>query len=317
MTRQGERDLQHVEAVHRHPGGGVRLQQPARHRQHRRAVHRADVVEAQEPSLKDVVALCVLAIDPPGEVDQQLVEDALEKLVVTSAVDAEDGQRAPGMHRRVDVAERPLIGGQLAVGMHVPLTAEKDELLLGEGQIPGGVPGVLPGVGHGDDVAVVEVPPLPIANLGPLRGRRRLPRVAGQPSLDIEVIELLAPEQPREGLPHHRRLVVACVRRGECAVVGVGLRAAPSHQPVVAGGDVPRLLGESQADRCAAAAGDHQPVVQCPLGAGPRRVDGAGTGQQVIIDAVLGIGRRRRHAPQPLGVGVVVADERHPVAVAA
>ena len=47
-----------------------------------RAVERADVVEAEEAALEDVVALGVLAVDPPGEVQQQLVEDALEEVVV-------------------------------------------------------------------------------------------------------------------------------------------------------------------------------------------------------------------------------------------
>ena len=43
--------------------------------QRRRAVDRADVVEAEEAALEHVVALGVLAVDPPGEVEQQLVED--------------------------------------------------------------------------------------------------------------------------------------------------------------------------------------------------------------------------------------------------
>jgi hypothetical protein len=50
-------------------------------RQRRAAVEDADVVEAEEAALEDVVAPRVLAVDPPGEVQQQLVEDALEELV--------------------------------------------------------------------------------------------------------------------------------------------------------------------------------------------------------------------------------------------
>ena len=46
----------------------------------------ADVVEAEEAALEDVVALGVLAVDPPGEVEQQLVEDALEEVAVAVPV---------------------------------------------------------------------------------------------------------------------------------------------------------------------------------------------------------------------------------------
>ena len=87
-------------------------------------------------------------------------------------LDLVDAPGGPRVHRRVHVAERPLVGRELAVGVHVPLAQEEDELLLREAgsisangmhverQVPGGVPGVLPLVGHRDDVAVVEVRPL-------------------------------------------------------------------------------------------------------------------------------------------------------------
>jgi hypothetical protein len=39
------------------------------------AVEGADVVQAQEAPLEEVVVLGVLTVDPPGEVEQQLVED--------------------------------------------------------------------------------------------------------------------------------------------------------------------------------------------------------------------------------------------------
>ena len=125
----------------------------------------------------------VLAVDPPGEVQQQLLKAGLEPVPVSLAVFhlfqavGEDG--GPGMHRRVDVAEVPLVGGNLAVGVHVALAQHQLQLLLAEirihkrqgedveGEIPGGVPGILPLVRHGDDVAVVHVVPVVVA-------RRRL-----------------------------------------------------------------------------------------------------------------------------------------------
>src|ERR1022692_2800971 len=42
-------------------------------------VDRADVVQAEEAALEEVVAFGVFPVDPPGEVDQQLVEDPAEK----------------------------------------------------------------------------------------------------------------------------------------------------------------------------------------------------------------------------------------------
>ena len=66
-------------AVHRHPARAVGLLDVAAGRQRRAAIEHADVVQAEEAALEDVLAFGVLAIHPPGEVQQQLVEDALEK----------------------------------------------------------------------------------------------------------------------------------------------------------------------------------------------------------------------------------------------
>ena len=49
------------------------------------AVENADVVQAEEATLKGVAALGVLAVDPPGEVEQQLVEDLLQEVDVALA----------------------------------------------------------------------------------------------------------------------------------------------------------------------------------------------------------------------------------------
>ena len=183
VVGEEQRELEQVLAVHRHPGGAVGLLEAAADRQ-RRAVERADVVEAEEAALEEVVALGVLAVHPPGEVEEQLVEDPLEEVVVLVARDLVDAQRGPGVHRRVDVAERPLVRGQLAVRVHVPLAAQQDQLRLRElgvdvrerdaveGEVPGRVPRVLPLVGHGDDVHVVQVRPLVVA-AAPARVRRR------------------------------------------------------------------------------------------------------------------------------------------------
>ena len=78
---QDDRQGGHGDRVERHPAGGVGLLQRAADRQVR-AVDRADVVQAEEAALEQVVALGVFAVDPPGEVDQQLVEDPAEEVDV-------------------------------------------------------------------------------------------------------------------------------------------------------------------------------------------------------------------------------------------
>ena len=181
--RQLDGDLEHVLAEEGHPGGAVGLLQVAAGRQRRAAVEHADVVQAQEAALEDVPPGAVLAIDPPGEVEQQLLEAALEPLRVALArlrlfqAVGEDG--GPGMHRRIDVAEVPLVGRDLAVGVHVALAQHQLELLLAEvrvderqgedveGEVPGRVPGILPLVRHRDDVAVVHVVPVVVARRRP------------------------------------------------------------------------------------------------------------------------------------------------------
>ena len=180
-------DLEHVQAEERHPGRAVGLFEVTAGRQRRTAVKHADVVQAEESALEGVFARTILAIEPPGEVEQQLLKTALQPLDVALArarlfqAVGEDG--GPGMHRRIHVAEVPFVGGDLAVRVQVVLTQHQIELLLAEihvhqrerqdmeGEVPRGVPGILPFVRHGDDVGVVHVVPLRIARR--LLGRRR------------------------------------------------------------------------------------------------------------------------------------------------
>ena len=185
---QLERDRQHVETEHPDPRGGVGLLEVPAGRERGRPVEHADVVEAEEAALEDVLPLGVLAVHPPGEVEQQLLEDPLEEPSVGDAsdplLDLVDAPGRPGVDRWVDVAEGPLVGGDLAVRVHVPLAEEEDQLLLREvrvdqrqrdrvkREVPGRVPRILPLVRHRDDVVVVEVGPLVIPPLPPL-GRRR------------------------------------------------------------------------------------------------------------------------------------------------
>ena len=196
VQRQLDRDAQHLLAEEHHPRGAVGLVEVAAGGQRRRAVEHADVVQAEEAAFEDVGAGAVLAVDPPGEVDQQLGEGVLQELDVAVAaapllVHQVELHRGPGVHRRVDVAEVPLVGRQLAVRVQVVVAQHQVELLLGEvgvdhaqrdhveGQVPGRVPRVLPLVRHRDDVVVEHVRPLGVAHAAAfLRRQVRCPRRA-------------------------------------------------------------------------------------------------------------------------------------------
>ncbi len=133
---QLDRELRHVLAEEGHPRRAVRLLQVAAGRQRGAAVEDADVVEAEEAALEHVLAEPVLAVHPPGEVQQQLVERRLEELHVRLAAQgllgAMEEERGEGVDRGVHVAEVPLVGGHLAAGVQVGPAEHQLHLLLGE-----------------------------------------------------------------------------------------------------------------------------------------------------------------------------------------
>ena len=124
---QLEGHRQHRRAVEGHPCRPVGLLQASSGRQGPGAVEDADVVETEETAGEDVLPLGVLAVHPPGEVEEKLLEDSRKKQAVPLAAcpgHLVDPPRRPGVHGRIDVAERELVGGDLAVGVHVPLAEE-------------------------------------------------------------------------------------------------------------------------------------------------------------------------------------------------
>src|SRR5215510_7910055 len=85
IFRQLQRDGEHVEAVHAHPTGAVRLLDVAAGGQGGAPVEDPDVIEAEKAALKYVAPVRVLTIDPPSKIEQKLLKDALEKFAVTDA----------------------------------------------------------------------------------------------------------------------------------------------------------------------------------------------------------------------------------------
>src|SRR6476646_5227396 len=79
-----QRHLQYVEAELRHPGGTVGLLEQLSAWKYR-TVEGTDVVQAEKSAFEDIVAERVLAVDPPSEVDQQLVEGARKEVEILAA----------------------------------------------------------------------------------------------------------------------------------------------------------------------------------------------------------------------------------------
>ena len=123
MRRELESDLEHVLAEQGHPGGAVGLLQMASGGQWRAAVENADIVEPEKPALEEASAKPVLAVHPPAEIRRQPAEHPLQKIEIGLAahrlLHAVEKDRCPGLYRRIDVAEIPLIGRDLPGRMQV------------------------------------------------------------------------------------------------------------------------------------------------------------------------------------------------------
>ena len=137
VVRQLQGDAHHVEAEQAHPAGRVGLLEDRAVRQPLAAVDDGDVVEAEEAAFEDVVPLAVDLVDPPREVDQQLVEaasrgTARSALPGARLLDVVHAPARPGMHRRIEVGELPLVRRDLAVGVLELLEQQQPELLLRE-----------------------------------------------------------------------------------------------------------------------------------------------------------------------------------------
>ncbi len=139
LRRKFQGDGEQIQGVHRHPTRSIGLFEVSACGQGRAAIEDADVVQAKEAALKDVHALGVFAIHPPGEVEQKFMEHPHQELAVALAgallVDLVHAPCGPGMDGRVDVAKSPFVSWNLAVGMHVPLAQHQGQLFLGKFRI--------------------------------------------------------------------------------------------------------------------------------------------------------------------------------------
>src|SRR5215471_8523719 len=92
-----------------------------------------------------------------------------------------------------------------------------------KGEIPGCEPRIFPLVRHRDDIGDNKVSPIAVAPVLAALRRRRLSRIAIEPMLHIEVIELLVPQHSGEGLTLYSPHVVVDDASLECGVKGIRL----------------------------------------------------------------------------------------------
>ena len=180
-------------------------------------------------------------------------------------------------------------------------------------EIPRSIPRVFPLIRHRDDVVVGEVAPSRIAAGFPFFRRRRL--VALEPTRDIVIIELQAPAHSRQRLPHHHRFFVVRSFIPDVArhnIVGftasIGLRLCEGLAEIycpawsVAGKPEPNLGSLSSSDRDAMPAGHLRPA---SFGIDRRRAT-----DDVVVDPILGVGRRSGTAKDFRDVRLVVAKQK-------
>src|ERR1700730_13358511 len=80
-----EGNSKHVEAIHAHPAGAIGLLQVAAGGERRGTVENSDIDEAQKAALKNIGAVGVFSIHPPGEIQQQLMENFFEECAIRHA----------------------------------------------------------------------------------------------------------------------------------------------------------------------------------------------------------------------------------------
>src|SRR5207302_631462 len=195
----------HVEAKHSHPARAIALLEMAAVRQWRAPIEDADIIEAEEAALENIFPLGIFPVHPPGEGDEELVENGFQEITIAFAglllLDFVDAPRGPADHRRIDVAEIPFVGGDLAIRVLVTFAQDDIELAFGElgidqrernameRKLPRRVPRILPFIRHRHDALVVKMAPFGVAPAFAFGWRLRLARIAFEPILDDVVIE--------------------------------------------------------------------------------------------------------------------------------
>src|SRR5215467_10656917 len=182
-----------------------------------------------------------------------------------------------------------------------------------KGEVPGCEPGVFPLVRHRDDIGDNKVSPIAVAPVLPVFRRRRLSRIAIEPMLHIEVIELLVPQHSSKGLtlyPPHVLVDNVSLERG---IEGIGLGNAPGKNIIEAVKAAPSLLtgGEPHPDRSAASGRHLAEVKSSDFRAFADSVYRFGiVVDNVFVKRVLEVAWRSTKAEQSVEIGFVVAEQQ-------
>ena len=191
-----------------------------------------------------------------------------------------------------------------------------------ERQVPGRVPGVLPLVGHRDDVPVQHVEPLRVAGAS-ISVMQRIGVVLVQPVVAVEEEELLAPEHAGQGLTHHAGRVFTHGRRRDRLVERISVTKPVSEDLIerLAKG-LARLVrksaGEPQANHFRLAGGERDLVVRRDLGALLVRIHRiVAAVHHTVVDAVFDVTALVCGAgKQPLVIRFVLGEEQRHFAFA-
>src|SRR5205823_3905971 len=117
------------------PSGTIGLLQIDAAGQRLGTIEDADVVQSEKAAREQMFPENILAIHPPGEIDEQLLKDAGQKEAITLPPRARHlvhTPACPGVHRWIDVSEIELISRDLPIGMHVPFAKKELQLMLGK-----------------------------------------------------------------------------------------------------------------------------------------------------------------------------------------
>ncbi len=180
-----------------------------------------------------------------------------------------------------------------------------------ESQIPGSIPRVLPLVGHGQHVQVVEMGPICVTPARSGFGWGRLAWITFEPELDAVVVELLAPQQSGEGLALNVPLVLTQIGALDDGIELICLLDTLRENGVkVLEGIIVRHVCETYAHGEGLLGRKGRLEVRGYLGTFtfsvhpvyPSVDDG-------IVDAILYIGRRIGPVEQTLRVGVVFGEQ--------
>src|SRR5262249_20445621 len=132
--RKLERDSKHPQTIGGHPACSIRLIDSSAGGERCASIENTDIIETKKPSLKNIFAIGIFSIDPPGKIQQEFVKNSFEKRRVLLSrllrVDLVHTPRRPRVNRGVYVLKGPFVGWKLSIRVHVPLARHKLELAL-------------------------------------------------------------------------------------------------------------------------------------------------------------------------------------------